>query len=42
MLNAGNDDLSGKLQGRLETSRKIADMKNATRQTEKPQEKERV
>lgn len=42
MLSAGNDDLSGKLQDRLETSRKIADMKNTARQTEKTQEKERA
>ena len=42
MLDTGKLETSGKLQGRLETSRKIADMKNATRQTEKPQEKERA
>lgn len=42
MLSTGKVDLSGKLQGRLETSRKIADMKNTARQTEKTQEKERA
>ncbi len=42
MLDAGKPDASGKLQGRLETSRKIAEMKNAVRQSEKAQEKERA
>ncbi|HEX3016249.1 MAG TPA: hypothetical protein VHP31_00140 [Caproicibacter sp.] len=42
LLDTGKFDGTSKLQGRLDASRRVAEMKNAARQTEKTQEKERA